>query len=119
MLIEDLDLATKLMNDGWNVKPLKQRDEDDDLRYHLPISVTYDYFPPKVYIVTKKKKTLLNAETIDSLDYAEIKNVDLTIRPYEWEVEEKHGIKAYLKTMYVTIEEDEFADKYAAEESPE
>ena len=55
----------------------------------------------------------LNEGNVELLDWAQFKNVDLVVRPYEWKVGPKTGIKAYLKTMYVTLEEDDIERKYA------
>lgn len=115
VIIDDEDLAQNLANDGWNVKILKPREEGDKPGHYIQVKVSYKFRPPKVVMVTGRgKQTILNEETIDTLDYADIRTADLTINPREWEDDDGSiRIKAYLMTMYVTIEEDAWAEKYA------
>lgn len=108
----DVELGKVLESDGWNVRWLQPREESEEPKPYLQVKVSFDNIPPKVVLVTKKGKTLLEESTVNILDWAEIASVDLTIRPYNWSVSGKEGVKAYVKNMYVTIVEDEFESKY-------
>lgn len=114
VIIPDPDIANSLLADGWNIKTIPPREDGDSETFYIQVAVSWKAIPPRITLVTKTNKVHLDEESVKELDHAEILNVDLVIRPYNWELQSgKSGIKAYLKTMYVTIEEDEFADKYA------
>ena len=112
VVIDDPDQAKALAEDGWNVKILAPRNEDEEPTHYIQVTVRFDNFPPKIFLITSSSKVMLDEDTVGSIDFADLRNVDLIISPSKWEVNGKVGVKAYLKTMYVTIEEDEFAKKY-------
>lgn len=112
-LVLTKEQADGLIGEGFNVKVRPPRDEDEDPQYLLAVSVSYKIRPPKVMLITSRNKTDLTEETIGELDYAEIEYLDVTIRPYHWSMPNgRSGVKAYLNSLYATLLEDEFADKY-------
>jgi hypothetical protein len=56
----------------------------------------------------------MTEDTVEMLDFVDVANVDLILNPYEWVVNGKTGVKAYLKKMFITIREDPLELKYAA-----
>lgn len=116
VLLDD-DLAEQLKADGWRVKYLRPR-EDDPEQYAQPwlsVKVKFNPYPPITVLINSRGKKKLTEETIDQLDWTIIKNCDLIIRPFNYPAipGRPAGVSAYLKAIYVTILEDEFAEKYA------
>lgn len=114
VLLDD-EVANAMDADGWNIKWLKPRenDEEETQQAYLQVAVNFKGRPPRIVIITSRGRTNLDEDSIEMLDWADIKNVDLIVRPYEWSVNGKTGIKAYLQSIYVTIEEDALELKYA------
>lgn len=107
------DNAQDMISDGWNVKYLKAREEGDPDQPYIQVSVNYNSnTPPRIVMITSGGKTLLNEETVGILDWAEILNVDLILNAYHWNVNGRSGVKGYVKSMFVTIAEDELEAKY-------
>lgn len=109
----DEAVAGDMEMNGWNIKYLKPREEGDQPQAYIQVSVNYRGRPPRVVMVTSRGRTSLDEQDVDILDWADIRSVDLIIRPYEWTVNGKSGVKAYLQSLFVTIEEDELELKYA------
>lgn len=107
------DLVEPLQRDGWNVKFLKPRDPEDSPAPYLQVAVGYKIKPPKVVIITSKGRTDLSEEEVILLDWADMAKADLIIRPYPYDVDGNVGIKAYLKSLFVTIQEDYLELKYS------
>ena len=111
------ELADELAQQGWNVKyprPVSGPVDPDmpERDAYLQVSVSIDQFPANVVIISNDRPEKLVGEEISMLDWAEISNVDLVIRPYQWTVNGNSGVKAYLKAGYFTINTDPFAAKY-------
>lgn len=109
----DPETAEAMAADGWNIKTLRAREEEDEEQPYIQVSVNFKGKPPRVVMITSRGRNTLGEDEVELLDWADIRMVDLIIRPYEWAVNGKTGIKAYLQSIFVTIEEDALELKYA------
>lgn len=118
IVIEDENVANKLSSEGWNVKPFSTPNDDGKFNYKWPVAVSFSKRPPKIVKVINNKQFIMDEESIKDLDYAVLDRVDVAINPYHWTKDDgSTGIKAYLKTLYVTIRPEDFEEDYRIDES--
>lgn len=111
------DVAQELKADGWNVKVREGKEEGDPDVPYLAVKVSYENRPPRITMITSAGRFLLKESQLEMLDYADIVKVDIVVNPYVWRMSDgKEGVKAYLKTMFITIDEDDLERKYAEDD---
>lgn len=115
------DIAEQMIRDGWNVKFLNKRPDDDPnepSQAHIEVKVSYDVKPPRIIVITSTNRTEYSQKNVETLDYLDMRKVDFIINPFNWVMhkgtpQEKSGVSAYLKTMFVWINEDYLEQKYS------
>lgn len=109
----DEDTARMMQEDGWNIKRLKPRDGAEIGTAYIQVSVGFKGRPPRIVMITSRGRTDLGEDECILLDWADINKVDLIVRPYHWNVNGRTGVKAYLKSIFVVIQEDYLELKYS------
>lgn len=112
------EMAEAMLADEWNVKYLKPLEEGEPALPIIEIAARFDKYPPRVYLITETARTQLDESSIEILDYADIKSMDFIAQGSWWSNNGKQGWKAYLKTMFVTINEDPLERKYQIHDNP-
>lgn len=108
------ELADEMLLKGWNVKYLKARDEEETPQPYIQVKVSFDRKPPKLVQVTRRGMTYIGEDLVDMWDYADIETADVTLTPYDYEMNGNKGRACYLKTMVIKLEENYLVDKWEA-----
>ena len=126
LVLDDLDLVNKMIEDGWNMKPYKPSIDEETgeaSKYYTQINVMYGsdfYDDPEIIYVSDggRKQVTITEDLLDgetSPDKLYFDRVDLTIRIRERrdkKTGEFLGRKGYLQRMYAWIYEDELKREY-------
>ena len=107
----DEEMYNTIKDKGFNIKMLNRRDDDVEDHYALKIKIGEKPYP-KVIMISGRNHKLLDKDTVGLLDEVMIDNVDLQFKGWAYEVGGRRGLSAYLSAIYVTIQTDEFVEKY-------
>lgn len=121
VIIPDEEIKDELVEAGWNVKIREPRDGYDEPFMFLPVKIKYNKEGrgPAIYVLSGNgKPTLLSEDTVSMLDEIDIASISMDLRPFEWDINGKTGITAYLQAMEVTQNIDRFGAKYTENDLP-
>ena len=104
---------------GLPVKYLKPRHDEDVPIPFLKVRVNMKRDPAPLVVMkrfsedgTLVDKTVLDQDTISTLDYADIADASLRLSIYEWTFQKKTGKSWYLHDLVCNLNADDFLTKY-------
>lgn len=114
------EMAEAMKEEGWAVWYTKESERYGEpapcitveMRWHNTKEL--EHLNPKIYRCTRKHPTgvLLTEDLVPDLERDEIQDIVLWINPSHWTVNGKSGIKAYVDSMWVKVEDNDPTDKF-------
>lgn len=112
--IPDHERADRMASQGWNIKQLNPREPGDIPTAYIQVAMGFEFKPPRLVLISSRGRVDLSEEQCPLLDWVDIAKADLIIRPYNWgPIGGRSGVKAYLKSLFITMLEDELELKYS------
>lgn len=126
LVLDDIELIQKMIDDGWNMKPYKpsvNEETGEASKYYTQINVAYgsDFYPdPEIIYVSDggRKQNIIPEDILDgetSPDNLYFDKIDLVIRIRERrdkKTGEFLGRKGYLQQMYAWLYENDLKKEY-------
>lgn len=122
----DPDFAKELADDGWNIRIYTPKNEEYQPYHFMTVKTKFRddsenvYQDPEIHMVNSKNDILCGAQNMHDIDMAfrnrKVERVDLVINPYHWVhpgMSNGEGITAYIREMWVEIQESPFASRYS------
>jgi hypothetical protein len=117
--------ADELAAAGWNVKCKFPRPEEstEEQEERCVLKVTLKFRdrqgelkknPPQITMIgnRSRNRTMLGEDLAGLIDASEIVEADVSWVPYFWESASGIGVAAYLRKLYVVVQEDELDEKW-------
>lgn len=112
IIIPSEELAEDLTRQGWKVKVNPPKEDGDKPFMYMPVNLFFNDFGPDVFLESGDNVHQLYEDAIHRLDKMNILDVDLHIRPNNWEINGKTGRTAYVNSMWVRQNVSIFASRY-------
>lgn len=120
MKIPSQELADKMAEEGWSVWYTKESEKYGEPNPCITVEMRWHYeddlkhLSPKIYRCTRKNPegVLLTEDIVGDLEDDDIEDIVLWINPRRWTVNGKSGIKAYVHSMWLKVEDSNPSAKF-------